>query len=62
MCLFLINFPISLGIYSTPKLSRYITLSEFTYNATQWISVYSYSSRFVIHAPSFVLDKRVKKH
>ena len=57
MCLFLINFPITLGIYSTPKLSRYISLSEFTYNATQWVSVYSYSSRFVTHSPLFILDK-----
>ena len=51
------NFLISFGIYSTPKLSKYVSSSAFTYNAIQWVPVDSYSSRFIIYAQSFILDK-----
>ena len=38
------NFLISFGICSTPKLSKYVTFSVFTFNATQCIPIDSYSS------------------
>ena len=46
---------ISFGICSTPKLSRYVTLSLCTYKAIQWAPTDLYSSRFIIYAPSFIL-------
>ena len=51
------NFLISFGIRSTPKLSKYVTLSEFTYNATQRVPIDLYSSGFITYAPSFILGK-----
>ena len=37
------------------KLSKYVTLSSLTYNASQWVPVNLYSSRFITYAPSFIL-------
>ena len=42
---------------STPKLSKYVKFLAFTYNAIQWVSIDLYSSRFIIFAPSVILDK-----
>ena len=50
------NFLISFGICSTPKLSKYVTFSAFSY-AIHCVPVDSYSPRFVIYASSFILDK-----
>ena len=33
------NFPISFGICSTPKLSKYVTFSAFTNNGHQWVPI-----------------------
>ena len=55
--LFPMNFQISFGIYSTPKLSKYIMLFSFTYKAIQWVPIDLYSSRFITYAPSFILGK-----
>ena len=43
-----INALISLGMCSTPKESKSVTLLFRTYNATQWVPVSEYSSRFII--------------
>ena len=51
------NFLISFEIYSTPKLSKYVTFLAFIYKTIQRVPIDSYSSRFIIYAPSFVLDK-----
>ena len=51
------NFLISFGICSTPKLSKYVTCSAFTYNAIQCVPIDLYLSRFIIYAPSFILGK-----
>ena len=48
---------ISFGTSSILKLSKYVTFSAFTYNAIQWVPTDSYSSRFIIYAPSFILGK-----
>ena len=57
----LINALTSLGICSTPKESKLITLLLLllfcTYKATQWVPISEYSSRFIIYAPSFILDR-----
>ena len=50
------NFLISFGICSTPKLSKYILLS-FTYKAIQRAPADLNSSRFITYAPSFILGK-----
>ena len=42
---------------STPKLSKYVTLSPCTYNAIQRVSYDSYSERFTTYAPSFIVGK-----
>ena len=54
--LFPMNVLISFGIFSTPNLSKYIPLLLLTYEAIQWAPIDSYSSRFIINAPSFILD------
>ena len=51
------NFLISFGICSTPKLSKCVTFSAFAYNVIQYVPIDSYSSRFIIYAASFILDK-----
>ena len=51
------NSLIYFGIYSTLKLSKYITFPVFKSNATQWVPIDSYWSIFVIYAPSFILGK-----
>ena len=48
------NFLIYFGIRSTAKLSKYVTFSVLTYKA---VPVDSYSLRFIIYAPSFILHK-----
>ena len=48
------NFIIYFGIRSTAKLSKYVTFSVLTYKA---VPVDSYSLRFIIYAPSFILHK-----
>ena len=51
------NFLISFGKCSTPKLSEYVTLSLSAYNAIQYFPVDLFSSRFIACAPSFILCK-----
>ena len=46
-----INLLISLGICSTPKLSKYITLLALTNKEIQCVPVFSYSSKFLTYAP-----------
>ena len=48
------NFVISFGICSTPKLSKYTIIFAFTYQANP---IDLNSSRFIKYAPSFILDK-----
>ena len=45
------------GICSTSKLSKYVTLLPFTYNAIQLVPNDLYSSRFITYTPSFTLGK-----
>ena len=52
-----LNFLISFGICSTPKLSTYIMLLQFTYKAIKLVPIDLKSSRFITYAPSFFLDK-----
>ena len=55
---FPMNFVTSFGICSTPKLSKYVTFLVFTYKTIQQSDpIDSYSSRFIIYVPSFILDK-----
>ena len=35
------NILISFGMCSTPKLSKYVIVSSFAYNAIQWAPTYS---------------------
>ena len=51
------NYLISFGICSTPKLWKYVTFLLFTYKAIQWVPIDSYSLRVSIYAPSFILGK-----
>ena len=51
------NFLILFGIFSTPKLSKYVTFLAFTYKAIQWVPIDSYLSRCITYVPSFILDK-----
>ena len=49
-----INFLISLGASSAPKLSKKITSLFFTYKAIQCVPTSANSSRFIIYAPFFI--------
>ena len=51
------NFLISFGICSTPKLSKYVTLLSLTCKAIQWAPTDSYSLRFIIYALPFILGE-----
>ena len=51
------NFLIHFGISLTPKLSKYVIFLAFTYKPIQWVAIDSYSSRFIIYAPSFIFGK-----
>ena len=44
------NFLISFGICSNPKLSKYVKLLAFTYKEIQRVPIDSYSSRFIRYA------------
>ena len=57
MVLFPINFLISLGICSTPRLSKHVTFLTSTYKAIQWVPIDSDSTRFIIYGPSFIFGK-----
>ena len=59
MFLLLINFLISFGICSTPKLAKYITVLVFTYNAIQSVPISEYSSRLIAYASSFILSGKL---
>ena len=50
-----INFLISLGTCSTPKLSKEIISLFLTYKAIQYVSTSAYSSRFITYAPFFIV-------
>ena len=50
-----INLLISLGICSTPKLSKQSTSLSFTYKAIQCVPLSKYSSKLTIHAVSFLI-------
>ena len=41
-------------MYPTPKLSKYVTLSPFTYKVIHWFSIDMYSSRFITYVISFI--------
>ena len=47
---------ISLGISSTPKESKKVTLLS-AHKATQWVPISEYSPRFMIYVPSFSLGR-----
>ena len=49
------NFLVSLGICSTPRLSKYTILFAFMYKAIQWVPIDSFSSRFIVYIPTFNL-------
>ena len=49
-----VSFFICFGMYSTPKLVNYVTLSRFTYKAIQQVPIDLYSSRFITYAPYFI--------
>ena len=51
------NFLISLGICATPKLSKYVAFSVFTYEAIQLVLIGLNSSRLITDAPSFTFGK-----
>ena len=40
---------------SVPKLSKYVTVYAFTYNAIQWAPILENSSGFITYATSFTL-------
>ena len=50
---FSINFMISFGMCSRPKLSKEETLLFHAYKAILWVPLSEYSSRFITYAPSF---------
>ena len=37
-------------MYSTPKLSKYVALSQLTYKFVQWVAIGLYSSRLIMYA------------
>ena len=45
----------SFGIYSTPKLTKYVALSQFRYKVIQRVPIDIYSSRFITNIPSFIV-------
>ena len=49
------NLLISLGICSTPKLSKKIVYFVLTNKETQCVPVFSYSSKFITYAPFLIL-------
>ena len=51
------NFFISYGICSTPRLSKYTILFAFMYKAIQWVPIDSYSSRFIADIPTLILGE-----
>ena len=55
MFLFPMNFLISFGMYSTAK--PFSAYSAIQWVPTDWVPIDWYSSRFIIFAPSFILDK-----
>ena len=57
MFLFPANFLVSFGVCPTLKLSKYVTLLSFIYKAIQWVPIDSYSLRFIIYVPPFILGK-----
>ena len=59
MSLLLINFLISFGMCSTPKLSKYVTVLLFAYKATQCVPISEYSSRLIKYAPFFILSGKL---
>ena len=48
------HFLISLGICSTPKLSKQVRLFLLQNNAVQCVPTSVYSPRFIMYAPSFI--------
>ena len=50
-----INFLISLGTCSTPKLSKKITSLFLAYKAIKRVPTSAYSSRFITYAPFFII-------
>ena len=55
MFLYPINLLISLGIWSTSKLSKYVTSLFFTHKAIQCGPTSVYSSRFITYVPFFIV-------
>ena len=45
---------ICFGIFSSPKLSKYVILSPFTHIAIQWVSINLNSSKLDTHSPFFI--------
>ena len=48
------NFLISYWLCLISKLLKYVPFLVFTWNPIQWVPIDWYSSRFIIHAPSFI--------
>ena len=44
---------------STPKLSKYVTVLVFTYNAIHGVPISEYSSRLTKYVPSFILSGKL---
>ena len=55
MFLLPISFLISLGMCLTPELSKYVTLSPFTYMTTQWSPTEFYLLRFITYFVYFAV-------
>ena len=53
-----INFLISFGICSTPKLSKQVTLLN-AYKSIQWVPISDHSSRLITYVPFFILSRRL---
>ena len=51
------NFIISFGICSTPKLLKKVTLLPVRYKAMQCVPIDLYSSRFITYTPSVIFGK-----
>ena len=57
--LFLMNFLISFGICSNPKLSKCVTFLGFAYKGIPWLAIDLYPSTILMYVLSFILDKLI---
>ena len=59
MFLLAINFLISVGTCSTPKLPKQVRPLFNAYKAIQWVPTSAYLLRFITYAPSFILSGKL---